>query len=281
MLRHLFVGLLIAGAVVSFAAWCISPEMAQNWAFERNGTAESRIDAQSLLWVMRVGAPGVALAGWFALSRWQRTESWLRSVGHELMAVTRISHSGGPLQRTRRGVFRAAVVAWLLLAVVHWADGARRVGRDWPVYKWRAGSQVLPNMSESNRDVIRYLQSATPENARILVTSDQSLYFLSYYLWPRQVFQRRHPDSEFVVPQPGQARQLAAYRLDDLTQEDIDSIDPDYVLEYFEGPEYVDLDRLYDDQRWIAFVRQLRRDRAFVPPCNVRLRSIDEIGSRP
>jgi hypothetical protein len=140
---------------------------------------------------------------------------------------------------------------------------------------------VLPNMSESNRDVIRYLQSTTPEDARILVASDQTLFFLSYYLWPRQVFQRRHPESEFTVPQPDQARQLAAYRLSDLTSEDIASIDPDYVLEYFEGPEYVEPERVLDDARWIAFVRQLHEDHGYVPPYNVRLQPIADAGSRP
>lgn len=281
MLRRLFVGLLFAGAVLTVAAWVVSPEMAENWAFGRYGTAESLLDARALLWLMRLGAPVVAAACWLALSRWPRTETWLRTVGHEFTAVTQISDSGGRLQRARRRLMRAAVAAWLLLAVVHWADGARRVVREWPVYGWRTGAQVLPNMSESNRDVIRYLQSATPENARILVASDQTLYFLSYYLWPRQVFQRRHPDSEFIVPQPGQARQLAAYRLGDLTKADFDSIDPDYVLEYFEGPEYVEPDRLLDDSRWIAFVREQRGDRAYVPPYNVRLRPIAEVGSRP
>jgi hypothetical protein len=281
MLRRLFVGLMIAGAVLTVAACIVSPEMAENWAFGRYGTAESLLDARALLWLIRFASPAIAATCWFALRHWRRTDAWLRTLARELVAVTRISNSDGRLPRAGRGVFRAAIAAWLLLAGVHWADGARRVVREWPVYGGRTGAQVLPNMSESNRDVIRYLQSATPDNARILVASDQSLYFLSYYLWPRQVFQRRHPDSEFIVPQPDQARQLAAYRLSDLTQEDIDSIAPDYVLEYFEGPAYVEPDRLLDDLRWIAFARELHADRAYVPPYNVRLRPITDVGSRP
>jgi hypothetical protein len=69
--------------------------------------------------------------------------------------------------------------------------------------------------------------------------------------------------------------------LNDLTSADIASIDPDYVLEYFEGPDYVEADRLLDDPLWIEFVRRLRKDRAYVPPYNVRLRPIAEVGSRP
>lgn len=281
MLRGLFVALTMAGAVLTVAAWVVSPEMAENWAFGRYGTAESLLDARALLWVLRIAAPIVVDVCSFALYRWQRTESWLRALGGEFISVTRISQSDGRLPGLCRGVLRAFLAAWLVLSAVHWADGARRVVREWPVYGWRSGAQVLPNMSESNRDVIRYLQSATPEDARILVASDQTLYFLAYYLWPRQVFQRRHPESEFIVPQPGQSRQLAAYRLSDLTSEDLESIKPDYVLEYFEGPEFVEPERLLDDPRWIAFVRDQRGDRAYVPPYNVRLRTMSDVGGRP
>jgi len=281
MLRGLFVALMMTGAVLTVAAWVVSPEMAENWAFGRYGTAESLLDARALLWLMRIGSPTAVLACWILLRRWRRTESWLWSLGHEFMTITRLPDSGARRPTLRRGIVRAVIAAWLLLSAVHWADGARRVVREWPVYGWRSGAQVLPNMSESNRDVIRYLQSATPEDARILVASDQTLYFLAYYLWPRQVFQRRHPESEFIVPQPGQSRQLAAYRLSDLTNEDLDSINPDCVLEYFEGPEFVEPERLLEDPRWIASVREQRGDRTYVPPYNVRLRTMREVGGRP
>jgi hypothetical protein len=278
MLRRLFVVLLFGSAALTAAAWAISPEMAENWAFARHGTPESLLDARALLWLLRLAAPAAALACWFAWRGGPRTAAKLRAIRSDLIALMPATPSN---PRLRRGVVLAAVTAWLLLAASHWIDGARRVLHEWPVYGWRSGAQVLPNMSESNRAVIRYLQATTPENARILVASDQTLYFLSYYLWPRQVFQRRHPDSEFTVPQPDQARQLAAYRLSDLTADDIASINPDFVLEYYEGPAYVDPDRLLDDTQWITFVRQLRDDRLYVPPYNVRLRPISELGSRP
>jgi len=281
MLRRFFVTTLIGAALLAAAAWVISLEMAENWAFTRYGTAESLLDAGALLWLLRVGAPAVALACGFALRRWRQTAASLQAIGSEFIAVTRISQSAGQLQRVRRGVVRALIATWLLLAGAHWVDGARRVVHEWPIYRFRSGATVLPNMSESNRDVIRYLEAATPDDARILVASDQTLFFLSYYLWPREIYQRRHPDSEFTVPQPDQARQLAAYRLSDLSAADITSIDPDYVLEYFEGAEYVEPDRLLEDAHWVAFVRQLHEDRSYAPTYNVRLRPIGELGSRP
>lgn len=275
MLRVSFLTLLVGCLALTVIAWAVSPEMAENWAFARSPTPEAVLDARMLLWVLRIGSPAVAIGGWIALRRWPRTRALFVAAGQEFAAAT----SAGV--RVRGGVFRVMLVAWLLLAAVHWAGAARRVVHEWPVYRFRSGAQVLPNMSESNRDVIRYLLSATPEDARILVVSDQALFFLAYELWPRQVFQRRHPDSEFTVPQPGQARQLAAYRLSDLTAEDVAAMEPDFVLEYFEGPEYVEPERVLDDAGWIAFVRQLHDDRAYVPPYNVRLRAIGEIGGRP
>jgi hypothetical protein len=136
-------------------------------------------------------------------------------------------------------------------------------------------------MSQSNRDVIRYVQSATPEEARILVVSDQTVYFLSYYLLPRQVFHKVHPDAERVIPQPHQQRQRAAYRLEDIPPGERQALRPDYVLEYFEGPAYVDRERLIDDAEWIAFIRRLQGDAAYVPPYNVVLRPLGEVQPRP
>lgn len=280
-IRRWLSGLVITGAVLTAAAWAVSPEMADNWAFARSGTSESLLDARILLWLLRIGAPATVAACWLALRRLSETQATLHTLVHELATATRLSDSDATASRVRRAVVRSVIVVWLILAGVHWADAARRVVHEWPIYRFRSGAQVLPNMSESNRDVIRYLRSATPEDARILVASDQTLFFLSYELWPRQVFQRRHPDSEFTVPQPDQARQLAAYRLSDLTSEDIAAIRPDFVLEYFEGPEYVEPDRVLDDPHWIAFVRQLHGDRAYIPPYNVRLRPITDSGSRP
>ena len=117
--------------------------------------------------------------------------------------------------------------------------------------------------------------------ARILVVSDQTAYFLSYYLLPRQVFHKVHPDAERVIPQPDQQRQLAAYRLEDFSAEELRALDPDFVLEYFEGPAYVDRERLLEDAQWITFVRRLRGDAAYVPPYNVALRPFGEVQARP
>lgn len=279
MLRSLLSLLLIASLLAGLSAWLVSPEMAENWAFARNGTPESIQDARALLWLGRVAAPLLAIAVALGLSRWNRTERALHELRREFLAVTHCGRQQGAAGSLPTIALRVAVVAWLLLASVHWGAAARRVVREWPIYRFRSGGQVLPNMSESNRDVIRYLATATPEDARILAVSDQTLYFLSYYLWPREIYQRRHPDSEFTVPQPG--RQLAAYRLSDLTDEDIAAVNPDYVLEYFEGPESVEPDRLLADRQWIEFSRRLHGDSAYVPQFNLRLRPIGEVQGQP
>jgi hypothetical protein len=255
--------------------------MADNWAFERARTAESLLDARACLWLARIGAPAAAFAAWWALRHWSRTERALRMAWSEFLATTRTGEQLTTGNVVRSSLVRVCVGAWLLLAAVHWGGGARRALHEWPVYRWTGGDHVLPNMSESNRDVIRYLQQATPEDARILGVSDQTLFFLAYYLWPREVLHHRHPESEFVVPQPGQARQLAAYRLSDFTAEQLSQMKPDYVLEYFEGPEYVEPRRVLDDSQWIAFVRRLHGDPSYVPAYNVRLRPVAEVRRDP
>jgi len=277
MLRPLLVLLLIASATAVPASWVVSSAMAENWAFARVGTPEAVLDARAVLWLARILAPLLAVACWAALRRWQRTRHALQALASEMLRVVRVkTAAGGPAATI---VMRGIIAAWLLLALVPWGSAARRLVHEWPVYRLRSGDQVLPNMSESNRDVIRYLAASTPEDARILAVSDQTLFFLSYYLWPREIMQRRHPESEFTVPQPG--RQLAAFRLQDLSPDDIAAIDPDFVLEYFEGPEYVERDRLMDDPVWIAAVRQLHGDPSYVPPFNVRLRPIGAVQDRP
>lgn len=281
MLHRLFQVLLICCSLTGLTGWIVSPEMAENWAFARAGTADSLLDAQALLWIARVGAPAVAIATWWALRRWPRTERTVRRLCSEFLTATRNDQQQTNGAAVRSGVVRVLIAAWLLLAAVKWGDGARRVVHEWPIYRWTSGDRVLPNMSESNRDVIRYLREATPEDARILGVSDQTLFFLAYYLWPREVLHHRHPESEFVVPQPGQARQLAAYRLSDLTAEQLSQMRPDYVLEYFEGPEYVEPSRVLDDRRWVSFARQLHGDPSYTPAYNVRLRRIDELQGAP
>lgn len=281
MLRRAFVLLSIVSALAGAAAWIVSPEMAENWAFTRSPTAEAVLDARALLWFLRVAAPLTAFIGWVCLRRWPRTERFLHRAGHELWEATGRSDRATSRGRVCSLAILATAGAWLLLAAVQWIDASRRVVQEWPVYGTRSGAQVLPNMSESNRDVIRYLAEATPEHARILAASDQTLFFLSYYLWPRVILQRRHPDSEFIVPQPDQARQLAAYRLSDFTADEIAALDVDFVLEYFEGPEFVEPDRVLDDRMWIEFFRQRHGDRQYTPSYNVRLRPIAEMVPAP
>ena len=279
MLRSVFVLLLVLSALTAASAWLVSPEMAENRAFARHETAESALDARALLWLARIAAPMAVVGCWIALRHWNRTRLGLQRMALEFLAATGCGHVRRMPRRVPSYAFRTAVAAWLLLAAVHWGAGARRVVHEWPIYRFRTGGQVLPNMSESNRDVIRYLTAATPEDARILAASDQTLFFLSYYLWPREVYQRRHPDSEFTVPQPG--RQLAAYRLSDLSDADIAAIKPDFVLEYFEGPEFVEPDQFLADPQWIEFARRLHGDRAHVPAYNVRLRPISDLQVEP
>jgi hypothetical protein len=81
-----------------------------------------------------------------------------------------------------------------------------------------------------------------------------------------------HPDADRVIPQPNQERQLAAYRLSDLSAADMERINPDFILEYFEGPAYVEPERFQEDADWIAFVRQLHGDPTYTPHYNVVLR---------
>ncbi|MBL8851265.1 MAG: hypothetical protein JNG89_16405 [Planctomycetaceae bacterium] len=181
----------------------------------------------------------------------------------------------------RSFVVRAAMAAWLVLALVHWEAGARKAIHEWPVYEFAPGDDVLPNMSTSNRDVIRCLQEATEERSRILCFSDQTLYFVSYYAWPRVVLQRVHPDSEFVVPQEGLSERRAAYRLNDFTDGQLADWAPDYVLDYYASPEFVAEDPLDFDPRMIAFLRHTYDDPAYLPECPMRLRRIAEVRRSP
>jgi len=93
----------------------------------------------------------------------------------------------------------------------------------------------------------------TPANARVFVYSDQKLFFMSYYLRPRRLFHRMHPGSEFEIPKAHGANQLSAYRVDDLDSSILKELGIDYVLEYFEGPEYIDRSRINEDAAWFQF----------------------------
>ncbi len=175
---------------------------------------------------------------------------------------------------TRRTIlFRILLVAWFCIALVHFSGGIGRRIEDWPWYHFYSGPEILPNISSSNRDVIRFLEEVTDDNARILILSDQKLFFLSYYLLPRQLFHPIHPESEFVIPKEHQKRQLAAYRLSDLDADYISRISPDYILEYYEGSEYLEEERVLEDQRWLQFL-QSKYGNHYQPGYNVRLHKI-------
>jgi hypothetical protein len=273
--------LMLLTALVAIAAWLISVPMVENWAGARAAAEplaqyEARGFAVAALWLARVAGPVLLVLACLALRAARRLEVLAGDACREFVALTRADRD------ERRGVrlpaswaFRICFAVWMVLAASHGAGSIRQRLADWPIYRWNDGAAVLPNMSESNRDVIRYLEAATPEDARILVVSDQTLFFVSYYLLPRRVFTKTHPDADRVIPQPNQERQLAAYRLSDLSPGDIDRIDPDFILEYFEGPAYTEPERVLEDANWIAFVRQLHRDASYVPRYNVVLRRWD------
>lgn len=170
-------------------------------------------------------------------------------------------------------LFRFLLITWFGLALFHFTDGVWKRIEDWPWYHFRSGAQILPNISSSNRDVIRFLEETTDEKSRILILSDQKLFFLSYYLLPRELFHPLHPDSEFVIPKKHQQRQLAAYRLSDLDSEYISQIAPDYILEYYEGPQYLEKERFLEDQSWLQFL-QSKYGYDHQPNYNVRLRKV-------
>jgi hypothetical protein len=148
------------------------------------------------------------------------------------------------------------VAAWLIIAMTQFGDGVVQRMRDWKSYGLVSGRTSLPNLSDTNYLVIRYVEEATPPDARILVLSDQKLFFLSYYLLPRRLYHPMHPDSEFVIPLANGERQLAAYTRADLPPHYLDELQPDYVLEYFEGDAFVDPARVREDLEWLRFLGQ-------------------------
>lgn len=290
MTRSVLWPLLAIAVCGSAAAWLISEPMVVNWAAAR-APAEplARFEAQgyarAALSLARILFPLGVLLTLVGLRASRRLHSELTAAWCELIALSRVSHDR-ETKNPRPSLFatwtlRLILAAWLLLAGVQFAGSVDRRLAEWPVYRWNDGATVLPNMSDSNRDVIRYVSTATPEDARILVVSDQALFFVSYYLLPRRVFSKTHPDADRVIPQPGQERQLAAYRLEDLSAADIERIDPDYVLEYFEGSAYVESDRILEDPQWIRFLRQRYGDPGYAPAYQVVLTRRDREQSTP
>ena len=290
MTRRVLWLLLSIAVCGSAAAWLISEPMVVNWAAHRAPAEplaqfEAQGYARAALSLARIQFPLGLLLAIVGLRRSRRVHHELSAAWRELIAVSRVTDDRGAAA-SRASLFatwglRVLLAAWLLLATVQFAGSVDRRLAEWPVYRGNDGATVLPNMSDSNRDVIRYVSAATPEDARILVVSDQALFFVSYYLLPRLVFPKPHTDADRVIPQPGQERQLAAYRLEDLTAADIERIDPDYVLEYFEGSAYVEADRLLEDPQWIRFLRQRYGDPGYVPAYQVVLTRRDREPTSP
>ena len=278
----------VSGLLVSGLAWLIPSEVVVGWAFERASASDEFAQFEALgiaeagQWAARW--LGLAIAG-MGLVLWRqrvRVAPWLERALLGFWRVTdaspRDTSAPGSVPLSSPRLSRlvsltkcVAILVTLILSVGHWGLALRQRFRDWPYYRLHDGDQVLPNISDSNREVIRYLRLATPDKSRILVVSDQKLFFLSYYLRPRQLFHRMHPAAEHLIPRANQARQLAAYRLDELPA-DMWDCQPDYVLEYFEGAAYVDPARTTEDPAWLAFFRQRSGDPDAAPGYVVRLR---------
>lgn len=246
---------LIGSLLIGAFFWLFPIEIIQHWARQRAGADEfSQFEADeasaAMVWLIRC-ASLVTTAVFSALWASRR-----RSVPFLAMAMVEFWQLPARL-RPRGAVccfgLRILLIAWLLLAGSHALASIQRRLWEWPVYRLYSGDRVLPNISGSNREVIQYLKAATPPGSRILVLSDQKLFFLSYYLLPRRVYHPTHPDSEFVIAQAHNQRQMAAYRLSDLAPDRIARLKPDYILEYFEGDDFVRGEDLTRDAAWIRF----------------------------
>ena len=271
------------GLLLSGLAWLWPLEVIQGWAVARVDPS----DSYAMFEAVGMAEAGQWAARWFGLAMtgmccvlWRQRSCiapWIEGAGRGFWRVTDMTVPAAPgqpvsprLAHAVSNIQRFAILSALVLSLGHWGGAIRQRFRDWPYYRLNTGDQVLPNISDSNRTVIRYLRAATPDHSRILVVSDQKLFFLSYYLRPRTLFHRMHPSAEHLIPRAHQARQLAAYRLDDLPA-DVWDCQPDYVLEYFEGAEYVDSSRTTEDLAWLDFFRQSSGDPAAVPAYVVRL----------
>jgi hypothetical protein len=261
--------------------WLIPVDIVQGWAFsrappERLAQFEASGHAEALWWILRAIMTAGTFLFCYAWYRQAEVVAFVTGLFKEFLLVMNLANpSGEPRARWPRIIawFRCAgVMALLTLAAVHQIKAIGQRANDWPVYRLHDGGDVLPNISDANRAVIRYLQKATPEGSRIFVVSDQKLFFLSYYLLPRRLLYRVHPLAEHLIPQAHQGRQLAAYRLSEIPPALLKEQRPDYVLEYFEGLEYVEAERAEEDGAWLKFIRGLRGDGQYVPPYTVVLR---------
>jgi hypothetical protein len=286
-MRFVLIACLLAAMAGVVGAWVLPVEFFQNWNVARAGADpygrfEAAGQAEFLLWLARCGLSLTALALAMAVRQSDRFAAWCVAVLKGFRVATEFTTTVAGLPAAspwRSTALRSGVLVWLGLFAWHALDALAARGRDWPVYRLRSGDEVLPNISLRNRQVIRYLQQVVREDARILVCSDQSVFFLSYYLRPRRVFHFIHPDAEFAIPQPGESRPV--YRLDELTAEQFAAVRPDYILEYYEGEGYVGSEqglyreRLDEDPRWTAYWRQSEQTTG-TPPFLVVLRSVGQ-----
>ncbi|RLS54850.1 MAG: hypothetical protein DWH91_10785 [Planctomycetota bacterium] len=270
--------------MASLFCWFYPVEAFQGWALNRAGSDpyaqfEATGIAEAVHWC---GCWLMPPASFLALTLCRRRRSASSVLDAAIASVWQITTPGSPSGWSHlvSGIKRMAIIAVLGLAAVHAVMAFRQRFKDWPYYRLLSSDQMLPNISESNREVIRYLRTTTPENARILVVSDQKLFFLSYHLRPRLLFHRMHPSAEHLIPRAHQARQLAAYRLSDLPS-DVWDCHPDYVLEYFEGADYVEPQRVTEDSAWIRFYRERTGDPAGIPSSVVVLRPHLSTGAQP
>ena len=287
-------GLIIAWIGITLLAsgfvWIVPIEVFQQWAFDRAGQGpferfEAVGAAEFTGWLCRITflvVTIVSLRIWWDVDRYA-ADAVSMVAGLVTLTRTGATSSNPPsrhfVDRARTFGCRGLLIAWSLLFVSHFWSGLRERIHDWPYFRFNSGDIVLPNISESNRAVIRYLRDATPANARILVASDQKLFFLSYYLRPRVLLHRMHPDSEHVIPLKDQERKLNAYRLEELSPNDLLQMPHDYTLEYFEHPDFVDQSRLLEDPAWISFMRRREKNPSLIPSYMVRLRRVG--GTRP
>ncbi len=277
---------LLAASVI---VWIVPVEVIQNWAFEQAGEDHyaqfEAVGCAEALWTASQWLlPILTAVSFWGFRNQESLSVWILSALEDLCAFLTGSRKlfvrPSPAVAVRGTLMAVLLKVWLVLAVVHAAGGVWERARDWPYFRWNSGSVVLPNISDTNRDVIRYLREATPPDSRILVFSDQKLFFLSYYLLPRRLFHPIHEDSEFVIPLPNQARQLAAYRKSDFTAEELAKWRPDYVLEYFEGADYVDSQQRNADPVWVRYW-QTRHQSTDLPPAVVILTKVSPAGETP
>ena len=246
-------------------SWLIPIDVAQGWAVGRAADDDfARFEAHgamtATMWSVRVASTLLVLALGIIWIQRRRVAPAVAQAFAGFWQDTRptLDPESAPsvVSKVQTGVVRVLVVSWLVLGVYQLGCSVNRRLWDWPLYQLHAGQTILPNISDGNREVIRFVASSTPPNARILVLSDQKVYFLSYYLLPRRLYHPSHPDSVFVIAKAHNERQLAAYRLQDLTSEQIDQLSPDYILEYFEGKQFIEGVDLKRDQGWLNYQRR-------------------------